>query len=302
MSKTKINRISEDLYLITLKPAIAGFDNFIGVWLKTGKPTFLIDVGPTATTDFLKITLTKLNVKTLDYIFLTHIHIDHAGGIGHLSEYFPETPIICHKAAIPHLSDPTRLWEGSLKTLGDTARAYGVIKPVSEKMLLDAEGFSHNAIHPIITPGHAPHHVSFITPQCLFAGETCGVHYRFPSGEEYQRPATPPRFFLETSLKSIDLLIEQNPEKICFGHFGMENEAVKRLTAHKEQLVFWRDILQDQLKITDEENFISDSIERLIREDPFMNFFHLFDRAEKEREIGFIINSIKGYRGFLETK
>ncbi len=299
MTKAKIDPISEDLFLITLVPPITGFDNFIGVWLKTGKPTFIIDVGPTATVHHLRDALKELSIDKLDFILLTHIHIDHAGGIGNVLEYFPETPIICHKSAIPHLSDPARLWEGSLKTLGDMAHAYGPIKPVPENLLVDAEHFIDNAITPIITPGHAPHHVSFVTPQCLFAGETCGVHLRLPSGQEYQRPATPPRFFLETSLKSIDRLIEQNPQKICFGHFGIENEAVNRLMAHRDQLIFWKNIIKDEMKNAQKESFFSDCIERLMREDPNMACFDLLNDGEKEREMYFITNSIKGYVGYL---
>jgi len=270
MTNAKIDPISEDLFLITLVPPITGFNNFIGVWLKTGKPTFIIDVGPTATASHLRDALKELSIDKLDFILLTHIHIDHAGGIGNVLEYFPETPIICHKSAIPHLSDPARLWEGSLKTLGNMAHAYGPIKPVPENLLVDAEHFIDNAITPIITPGHAPHHVSFVTPQCLFAGETCGVHLRLPSGQEYQRPATPPRFFLET-----------------------------RLMAHRDQLIFWKNIIKDEMKNAQKESFFSDCIERLMREDPNMACFDLLNDGEKEREMYFITNSIKGYVGYL---
>ena len=78
---TKINEISNNLYLITLTPPIPGFNNFIGVWLYKGKRTFIVDVGPSVTTNGLLEALQDLKVQHLDFILLTHIHIDHAGGI-----------------------------------------------------------------------------------------------------------------------------------------------------------------------------------------------------------------------------
>jgi glyoxylase-like metal-dependent hydrolase (beta-lactamase superfamily II) len=300
MTKAKIDRIFKDLFLVTLVPPIEGFDDFIGVWIKKGTPSYLIDVGPTSSADQLENALKTLDVNLPDFIFLTHIHLDHAGGIGHISDLFPKTPVICHKSAIPHLEDPAKLWEGSLKTLGERAKAYGPVKPVLKSLLVDAETFSSKEVIPIITPGHAPHHVSFITKQCLFAGETCGVHLRFSSNKEYRRPATPPRFFLETSLKSLDLLIEKEPEKICFGHFGIEGNAVKYLLEHKDQLVLWKDIIKDEMKNVENKSFSDGCLNRLLKEDPKMAFFDLLDEGKKEREKGFIINSIKGFQGYLE--
>ena len=301
MTNVKINPIEENLFFITLAPPITGFDDFIGVWLMKGKPSYLIDVGPAVTVGPLQQALGELGIKSLDYIFLTHIHIDHAGGIGTLAKTFPGTPIICHKKAIPHLKDPSKLWQGSLKTLGDMARAYGEITPVTQNPIIDAEDFSHHHILPIMTPGHAPHHVSFMTPLCLFAGETCGVHYTFAPGKDYMRPATPPKFFMETSLNSIDLLIEQRPEKICFGHYGISDNALGWLKAHKDQLVFWKDIIQDEMKNMGKDAFFSDCIDRLKKEDPRIANFGLLTPDQQEREIYFMTNSIKGYVGYLES-
>lgn len=301
MTKAKIEKMSDNLFLVSLVPPLAGFNNFIGVWVKTGNPTYIVDVGPSATVNQLKEALDELCVRELDYIFITHIHIDHAGGTGDFSRFFPKTPVICHKTAMTHLGDPSRLWEGSLKTLGDMARAYGPIAATNETLLVNAGDFVHEAVIPVMTPGHAPHHVSFWTPGCLFAGETCGVHLALPEGRQYLRPATPPKFFLETSLKSIDLLMGYAPEKICFGHHGMENDALKWLSAHKNQLLLWKDIIRNEMGGRESEDFFHLCIERLKKEDPFLKHFDLLADGEKHRETYFITNSIKGYAGYLET-
>ena len=77
------------------------------------------------TADLLIDAITALGVDHLDYICLTHIHLDHAGAIGHLVRHFPDALVVCHPKGASHLVDPERLWQGTVKTLGATGRAYG---------------------------------------------------------------------------------------------------------------------------------------------------------------------------------
>ncbi len=299
--KPNIDRITDDLYLITLFPPINGFNDFISAWLYKGDTTFLVDVGPSVTSGGLIDALQSLSIDRLDYILLTHIHIDHAGGIGDISSCFPEAPIICHEKGIPHLADPTRLWEGSVKTLGDTGRAYGPIKPVPLKRLFPVNQLPLNDIKPIITPGHSPHHVSYLADEYLFAGETGGVFLRLPSGEEYLRPATPPKFFMETYLQSIDTLLNITPSKICYGHFGISNNALEQLNKHREQLLMWYEIISDEMTNFNDDGFIENCIQRLLDEDPLLKHFSKLDKAVQEREHGFMRNGINGFAGYLKT-
>jgi glyoxylase-like metal-dependent hydrolase (beta-lactamase superfamily II) len=301
MIESKITPVSRDLFLITLPPPLPGFEDFISVWVKTGNPSFMVDTGVSVTVGALCEALQRISLPAPDYILLTHIHLDHAGGIGHLAERYPDSLVVCHASAIPHLVDPSRLWEGSLKTLGDTARAYGAIKPTPEHRLLKAEDFKEEGIQAFITPGHAPHHVAFKHSEHLFAGEACGVHLERPFGAVYHRPATPPKFFLETSLSSLDLLMAEAPEKICFGHHGISDRAFDWLSAHGKQLLLWKSILEDLMPGEGEEGFFNLCLERLIQEDPFMRPFHGFDPPTQKREFDLIQNSIKGYLGYLKT-
>ena len=135
------------------------------------------------------------------------------------SSAYPEAPIICHPAGIDHLVDPSLLMEGTIKALGETGRAYGPIQPVKKNQLMDAGQFESDGIVPVITPGHSQHHVSYLTEEYLFVGEAAGVCFQIASGAgDYMRPATPPRFFLDITIKSIDDLISRKPKKICFSH------------------------------------------------------------------------------------
>ena len=296
----KITPVSDNLFLITLSPPIPGFDDFIGCWLYRGNISFIIDPGPSVTSKALASALAELKVSRLDYIFLTHIHIDHAGGVGDIAAYFPGSPIICHKAGIPHLVDPSRLWEGSLKTLGETAKAYGPIKPVSSNRFIQADQFKSDIIIPVFTPGHSQHHISYMTEKYLFAGEAAGVFLSLDSGREYLRPATPPKFFLEISTDSIDALIEKNPLNICYGHHGIKGNALEMLTKHRNQLLLWKKIIRKEIQNSNNDFFIS-CFNRLLKEDPLLaGFSHMIQSVQK-RERRFIINSIKGYEGYLRS-
>jgi glyoxylase-like metal-dependent hydrolase (beta-lactamase superfamily II) len=300
MLDAKIKAVSKDLFLITLPPPMPGFDDFIGCWLYRGKKSFIIDPGPTVTSEALAGALKRLKINHLDYILLTHIHIDHAGGVGTFAAHFPDSPIICHKAGIPHLVDPSRLWEGSVKTLGEKAKAYGLIKPVSANRFIPADQFMSDMVTPVFTPGHSPHHVSYLTKEYMFAGEAGGVFLSVNSSYEYLRPATPPKFFLEISTESIDTLIEKNPVNICYAHHGIKGNAVNMLNKHLNQLLRWKKIIGKEIE-NSKGDFLTSCFNRLLKEDPLLAGFSHMAPSVQKREQGFIINSIKGYEGYLES-
>jgi len=288
----RIMEVSRKLYLIVLSPPIEGFDDFISVWLYKGSPSFIVDVGPAVTVRQLLTALKELGVHGLDYVLLTHVHIDHAGGVSDFSAVFPETPVICHGSAIPHLIDPSILWEGSLKTLGRIARAYEPFKPVHADRLVNAEDFSSNSVVPILTPGHSPHHVSYQFQEYLFAGEAGGV---FIPESEYLRPATPPRFFLETSVESIDRLIERDSRFICYGHVGMSPNCREMLEKSRSQLFRWERVIEEEIEKFNQEHFLTSCMDRLLQEDPLLSGFYGLNPAKREREQYFLKNSIRGF-------
>ena len=302
--KDKIEKIADDLFLIPLTPPLIGFNHFISAWLYRGKITGLIDVGPSSTAPALLRALQELKIDQLDYILLTHIHLDHAGAIGEIAGVFSQTPIVCHPAAISHLVDPSRLWQGTKKVLGSMALDYGPIKPVAENRLLDATRFHDERITPILTPGHAAHHVSFETEKYLFAGETGGVHVPLPENRFYLRPATPPKFFLETALRSVDTLTACRAKAICYGHFGIQKDAAKMLKIHRNQLLFWEKLIKDEMdhQGNQTEDRVAACLERLLKEDPLMATFDQLPSDIQEREIYFLKNSISGYLGWLGSE
>jgi glyoxylase-like metal-dependent hydrolase (beta-lactamase superfamily II) len=302
---TKTQKIADDLFLIPLTPPMTGFSNFFSAWLYRGKITCLIDVGPSSTAPDLLRALQELKIDQLDYILLTHIHLDHAGAIGEIAEVFSQPPIVCHPLGLSHLTEPSRLWEGTKKVLGSMALEYGPIKPIAKNRLLEASRFHNEFITPIFTPGHAAHHVSFQTEKYLFAGEAGGVHRSMPANRYYLRPATPPRFFLDVALQSLDALIACRAKTICYGHFGIQENAVKMLQTHRKQLLLWERLIKEEM--AQQENGIGTQdhivacLTRLLKEDPLMAIFDQLPPDVQVRETNFLQNSISGYIGWLET-
>jgi glyoxylase-like metal-dependent hydrolase (beta-lactamase superfamily II) len=301
MTRSPIQNISENLFLIDLDLPLPGFRLFISSWvIKVDDRAIVIDPGPRATVPMLCEALKELGVKMIDYVLLTHIHLDHAGGCGELIAQYPEPTVVCHPQAVDHLADPERLWHGSVKVLGDLARTYGKPTPVTREKLCSVWDIQWKGyrIESLETPGHASHHLSFFLEDIVLAGEVAGV--RIPSGNPpYTRPATPPPFQPKVALRSISRVIERSPERICYGHYGMVDNGVRVLENARNQIRLWLDIIEkrrDKGFELDEEEIL----EEILSRDPGVRSFHQLEPDIRERETYFIKNSIKGMAGFIK--
>ena len=235
------------LHLVDLDQELPGQRRFISCWVGScqGK-YFLVDPGPPATAEYLVAQLEVLHLPRLDFILLTHIHLDHGGATARILQRWPEARVYCHHTGRPHLVDPTRLWLGSQKVLGPKAAVYGQPSPVAESSLTDEKELSGSGITVVATAGHAPHHVSFFCGENLFLGESAGTFSSLdqPAGslDCYLRPATPPWFFPDIADRSILKMMQQEPfpSRLCFAHHGQflgDGRALLRVA--RQQLVCW---------------------------------------------------------------
>ncbi len=239
----EVHTISPTLKLIDLQPPIPGYERFIGAYLFCGENKAIVDPGPASAIPNLLSALAELNISPgeIDYVILTHIHIDHAGGTGTALRDMPRAKVLGHSEALRHLADPARLWEASLKTLGDLALRYGRIEAVPEDRLAAATDLMSVDLGGLLlevhlTPGHAAHHLSLFDRRngVLIAGEAVGVCINGAV-----RMATPPPFRLDETLSSIDRLISLEPKTLCYGHFGCYDNAVERLRLARSKLLEW---------------------------------------------------------------
>ena len=284
--------------IIELNQKEPGFREFIGSWLIRGRETMLVDVGPSYSIDQLIRSLTELGVDRVDRVLLTHIHIDHAGGLAPFLERFPMARAICHEKGISHLVDPSRLWAGTRKTLGnDLADGYGPIRPVKEEWLVPHTRVTQKELEIVETPGHAAHHLCFIVDGFLFLGEAGGVHFKV-GDSEYLRPATPPVFFMKEFLESIDRLLSHEAMPVCYSHFGLAENSHAMLSREKNQLILWERIIKGE--ISKGENGLRERcLDALLRRDPELTAFQGLSADGQEKERFFMRHSIEGYLGYL---
>jgi glyoxylase-like metal-dependent hydrolase (beta-lactamase superfamily II) len=285
---------------IELPQKIAGWENFIGAWLIRGKPTIVVDVGPSASIDALITQLEQRAIKKVDYIWLTHIHIDHAGGLAPFLNKFPTARAVVPTKGIPHLIDPTKLWEGSLATLGEKALAYGPIDPVSPERLISPDVFSLDGLTILDTPGHAPFHLSFCNKDSLFCGESAGIFQSF-GDRFYLRPPTPPRFFFEQTVASVNRMLALDDCPIFFGHSGASDSSSRKILGlYREQLFHWKSLI-GEIIISTPDPVTEQVIDLLLEKDPFLACFQELNSSAQQRERFFIANSIAGFVGYLRT-
>ncbi len=289
-----------DCTLIEIKQEIPGFDHFIGSWAYRGDIDLVVDVGPANSVGKLIEALMKMNMERVDYILLTHIHIDHAGGLAEFLEHFPMARVVCHDKGIRHLVDPSKLWEGSQKVLGEIAEAFGPPEGVKEKMCIphtQAQAHMKNLVV-IETPGHAPHHLSFSYGKNLFAGEAGGNY--FPVRDmDYLRPATPPRFFLKDFLESVDKLMALGDQRICYAHFGDAPNSRQMLKRFRAQILRWKEVIQKEMS-PGSNDLVMRCVDSLLEKDHDLKAFRYMDPDTQKRERFFMANSVRGYIGFLQ--
>ena len=172
----------------------------------------------------------KLGIRKPQYIIPTHIHLDHAGGLGRLAEIFPESQIVLNRQGAKHMVEPSRLIKSTRMAFGDDFEdSYGPILPLPESQLrlvqdgdkLKLGGRQLLIIH---TPGHAAHHIAIFDTKSrgLFCGESLGLIY----GPGYPPlPAVaPPSFNLELYLKDMSKLKALKPRLLFYSHGTVADE------------------------------------------------------------------------------
>jgi glyoxylase-like metal-dependent hydrolase (beta-lactamase superfamily II) len=291
-----VQNITPDLTLLSTRPPLPGFEDFVGSYLLCGAKKALIDVGPKVAIPGLLTALSQAGVSPdeIDYIILTHIHMDHAGGIGQAVKEFNNARVIAHSRAYNHLINPAVLWEASQATLGRLALKYGMIEPVpAERIIVAEDGMKLDLGKGLVpeiylTPGHAPHHLSIFDRKdsILLAGDMAGV---YTNG--FLRPGTPPPFRLQEFLASVDKMIALQPLKLGYAHFGCYDNAIARLQAVRVQTQLWYEIAQIGVK----DGKTAEEIFRLIlAKDKTIEKMNTLETATYQREYSITLNTING--------
>lgn len=198
-----------------------------------GRAAF-IDTGTNFSVPYLMAALGELGLspEAVDYVFLTHVHLDHAGGAGLLIKELPNARLYVHPRGMPHMVDPTNLVAASELVYGreNFRRLYGDIQPVAkERIVTVPDGMrctlGSRELELIHTPGHALHHCAIVDQahSCVFTGDTFGVSYRALDTREgpFIVPATTPsQFDPDQLIASIDRLMSYSPQSMYLMHYS----------------------------------------------------------------------------------
>lgn len=173
-----------------------------------------------------------LDVADVDFVFLTHVHLDHAGGAGLLMQALPNARCVIHPRGVRHMVDPAKLIAGTAAVYGveRTHDLYGVIQPVDESRVVvpnDEQWIELNGrkLQVLFTEGHARHHYCLRDPASrgVFTGDSFGVSYReldTAAGEFIFPTSTPASFDPAEAHKSVDRIMACNPERLYLTHYS----------------------------------------------------------------------------------
>jgi glyoxylase-like metal-dependent hydrolase (beta-lactamase superfamily II) len=212
-----------------------------------GDSAALVETGPTTCLEHLIAGLEEHDVAPEDVrqVFLTHIHLDHAGASGHLAELLPNATFYVHEVGYPHMVDPSKLLKSATRIYGERMEElWGEARPVPEDRLEILKGgeeieAADGVLAAHYTPGHAYHHLAYLEPDsgALFAGDVAGI--RLP-GQSYIRPPTPPpEIDLELWVQSIEFIRQLSPESLWPTHFGRFDDTDRHLGELEQRLQDW---------------------------------------------------------------
>lgn len=189
-----------------------------------------------------------LTPASVDYVFLTHVHLDHAGGAGAMMRAFPDARLIVHPRGARHMADPTKLFAAVQEVYGaeEAHRLYGDPLPIAVERIREAgDGFSFDlagrALICLDTPGHARHHLCLLDSRsgCLFTGDIFGMSFRELDVDG--RPSiiptsSPTQFEPDVMHASVDRILAHRPPAVYLTHFA-EVRDVARLGGELHRLI-----------------------------------------------------------------
>ena len=178
------------------------------------------------------LTAAGLDVGDVDYVIATHVHLDHAGGVGLLMQSLPSARLVVHARGARHLADPMHLIKGATAVYGadEIERSYGTLVPVAaDRMVETRDGttleLAGRPLHFLDTPGHAMHHhcIWDAASRGFFTGDTFGLSYRefdTSAGPWIMPTTTPVQFQPEALRRSIERMLAFSPESMYLTHYG----------------------------------------------------------------------------------
>jgi glyoxylase-like metal-dependent hydrolase (beta-lactamase superfamily II) len=290
--------------VLQIDTLLGGWHQVTAGYLVTGDAPVLVETGSQTSVPHLLAALAELNVDPgeLAGVAVTHIHLDHAGGVGDVAAAFPEATIYVHEKGARHLVDPTRLVNSAAQVYGDLLDSlYGRLTATPTeriKVLYDGDEVivsSNRTLTTVDSPGHAKHHLALHDSDSglLFAGDAVGV--RLPD-VGILRPATPPPDFdLDAAITSLRRFADRRPAGVALAHFGLVPDPLGTLEEAEGILRRWAEVAEAAWR---EDRDIAAALEEHFAAD-----LNGVDPAQREKleTLNGIHSNAAGFRRWLDT-
>ncbi len=291
----KLEQVAEDIY--RLGEIIPGANAVFAVYFIKDGDGAILEPGPAVLIPKIQEAVAELGLSKPGYIIPTHIHLDHAGGVGKLAQVFPGAMIVVNQHGVRHIVDPSRLIKSTRMAFGDNFEAtYGPILPVPEsrlKVVEDGERLVVGSRELVIiyTPGHAPHHISIFDTKTrgLFCGEALGLIY----GPGYPPlPAVaPPSFDMELYLNDMERLRALKPKLLFYSHGSVAGEPEKLISAAMENTRLVGDFILRDLRVGESDEAIIGHVGDYLRD-------HLGTPLDEYE----LLSNVSGYIHYFKKK
>lgn len=302
----RIEDLGQEVFHIDTR--MGGYDGITSGYLIRGSRPCLIETGTARSAPVVVAALAELGIGPDDLatIVVTHIHLDHAGGVGDIAGAFPHAQVVVQEKGARHLVDPSRLMASAHRVFGDTMdRLFGDLRPVPAERLVTiadvgtidlGDGRNLAAFH---NPGHASHHVGLLDSQTgdLYTGDAAGVYV--PETADVRPSTPPPDFDLELTLSSLARMQDAGADRLLFSHFGPVTEVADTLARSREELLRWVDMVRNARDATPD----LDHAVAMVRErDRALNadFFSDADRAAKFEELSSTEANVTGILRWMD--
>lgn len=245
-----VTEVAENIFMIDDR--VCSVPKLGSVYILNEEKKALIDSGPPSSAGFVLDGIRQVGIspEDINYVIVTHIHLDHGGGAGVLLKDMPQAQVVVHHKGAKHLVEPAELVESAGQALGvDIIAQHGEVLPVAPNRVKEVhdgdtiELGAEQVLELIDAPGHAPHELCIYEKRNggLFAGDAMGLY--FAEDEILLQCHPPPSLDIEVCISTIERLKELNPAVIYFAHFGATNRveecfqsAIDKLRLYDEML------------------------------------------------------------------
>lgn len=210
--------------------------------IETEAGPVLIETGPYSTFHHLaqRLGVAGYRIEDIQHVFLTHIHLDHAGAAWAFAK--KGAKIYVHPSGLAHLENPEKLMASARRIYQDDMdRLWGQMEPIPGNQLVAVEHEARfqigaNTLRALHTPGHAVHHIAWVLGDKIITGDVAGV--KIGSGPVVP-PCPPPDINIEDWERSIQILLAEAPKQLLLTHFGIVSDVEQHLSELKTELHAW---------------------------------------------------------------